>query len=163
MISTADISPCGLYRYALTRTWDLALPVLVFIMLNPSTADWQLDDPTIRRCMGFARDNGFGGIVVVNLFAFRATDPKLMKSAAAPVGADNEAAILDAARRRRPGDVFVAAWGVHGRLNERDRAVVALLEGEGVEVQCLGRTKDGHPRHPLYLPATAPLTPLRAS
>src|SRR5262245_19133112 len=90
----ALISPCGLYRYWLTRTWDNSLRRVCWVMLNPSTADAEQDDPTIRRCVGFARSWGAGGIIVVNLFAFRASDPKALLRAADPVGPDNDGHIL---------------------------------------------------------------------
>ena len=161
MLSDAVLSPCERYRYTLRRVWDADAPLMVFIMLNPSTADAAVDDATIRRCMGFARDNGFGGILVLNLFAFRATKPAEMKATADPVGLENDAHIMDAMAALRPQDRVVAAWGVHGRLNGRADDVVDQLESLGVIVLCLGRTKDGHPKHPLYLAASSPLIPLQ--
>lgn len=154
--STAEISPCGLYRYRLTRTWDAAAPAVVFVMLNPSTADASEDDPTIRRCLGFARRERAGGLVVANLFAFRATDPKALEDAADPIGPDN-ARWIETCVRETSGPI-VAAWGasVPKRLDLLvHMRVVALLPLD--RLRCLGRTASGAPRHPLYLPASAAL------
>jgi hypothetical protein len=139
----------GPYRYLLWRRWAEAASVL-FIMLNPSTADAQRDDPTIRRCLGFARAWGFGAVEVVNLFAWRATDPRELRRAADPIGPANDRAIAEAAARNH---AIVAAWGVHGVLLERDRQVAALLAGS--RVRCLAHTGTGAPRHPLYVRASA--------
>jgi len=144
--STADISACGRYRYSLTRVWNLDLPTIVFIGLNPSTADATVDDPTIRRCSRFARDWRFGRLVVVNLFAYRATDPRILRSVDDPIGSRNNGAIqahcLSAQR-------IVAAWGTHGALAGRAEHVLRFLR----RPYCLGVTKSGSPRHPLYLAA----------
>jgi hypothetical protein len=115
-------------------------------MLNPSTADDVRDDPTIRRCIGLSRAWGFGGIDVVNLYGLRATDPADLRAARDPVGADNDGAIARAARR---ADAVFAAWGIHAD-EARVTAVRRLLAG--CALWCLGRTRDGHPRHPLYVP-----------
>jgi hypothetical protein len=149
------------YRYALTRRWDLSSPLACFIMLNPSTADAMADDPTIRRCTGFARAWGAGGLLVVNLFGLRATDPAELRSADDPVGPDNDAVItwwLWSQQAELIGPV-VAAWGVHGTLQGRDRHAAGLLADRGRDLSCLGVTKDGNPKHPLYLPADSPLIP----
>lgn len=121
---------------------------LVFIGLNPSTADENKDDPTIRRCIGFAKRFGFDGVVMLNLFAFRATLPEVMKAAPNPVGPHNDAVI-----KSYLGNTFIAAWGVHGSFLGRDREVSAMIP----ELFCLGTTKEGHPRHPLYLKNDAEL------
>lgn len=139
----------GPYRYLLWRRWADAASLL-FIMLNPSTADAQRDDPTLRRCLGFAHAWGFGAVEVVNLFAWRATDPRELRRAADPIGPDNDREILAAAARNQ---AIVAAWGVHGALRERDRQVRGLLAG--VRMHCLARAGNGAPRHPLYVRATA--------
>lgn len=153
--ATARLSSCGRYRFTLRRDWDTRLPPLVVIMLNPSTADATRDDPTIRKCMGFARTEGRGGLVVVNLFAFRATDPTALWGALADgvdvVGAENDGAVLGALLVGDVEDVVVA-WGrlpVAGAA--RVRAVVELLRDSGRDLRCWGRNKDGSPRHPLYL------------
>lgn len=152
MESAAVISPCQLYRYQLTRRWGPGLSVC-FIGLNPSTADASADDPTIRRCIGFARTWGFDAIEMLNLFALRATDPRVMKAHEQPVGPDNDGWLQSAQERN---DVLVACWGVHGVHQERDQAVRAF----DLELMHLGLSKDGHPRHPLYLPRTARLEQL---
>jgi hypothetical protein len=148
------LSECGRYRYTLTREWNGSLPALTFVMLNPSTADATLDDPTIRRCIGFARRRGFGGLQVLNLFAFRATDPMHMKAAHDPVGPDNDAHIIAAlTATAAASSPVIAAWGVHGTYNGREAEVRKLSLECGVKLMCLGSTKGGHPRHPLYVAA----------
>lgn len=159
----AVISGCGQYRYRLTRTWDETMPVAYWVMLNPSTADADLDDPTVRRCVGFARAWGCGGVDVRNLFALRATDPRELRASRDPVGPDNDALHLgDLPARSLPGPV-VAAWGTHGILMGRCYRVATDLKRRGVDWQCLGLTKGGHPRHPLYVAASQPLLPLWAA
>lgn len=148
---SATFDPTRTYRYKLERRWGDAAPA-VFVMLNPGSADANLDDPTVRRCVAFARHEGCGGLVVVNLFALRVTDPKALRSHADPVGPLNDAFLREA---RSQGSPVIAAWGAHGSLHGRDEAVARLLAG--CDVQCLGVTKDGHPCHPLYLPGDAPL------
>ena len=143
----ATYSDCGRYRYTLSRTWD-DRPPLIFIMLNPSTADHQFDDSTIRRCIGFAHKFDCGGILVANLFAWRATDPSKLKAAANPVGPENDRYI--AQTLATPGGIVIAAWGVHGQIYGRAAAVLA--DHPGTAWHHLGNlTKDGSPRHPLYL------------
>lgn len=138
----------GPYRYLLWRRWADADSVL-FVMLNPSTADATRDDPTIRRCHRLARAWGFGAVEIANLFAFRATDPRDLARAEAPVGPDNDAILVDAAGRAA---AVVVAWGVHGALGGRDVAVHRLLRRAlRRPLLCLGTTRSGAPRHPLYL------------
>ena len=146
----ADLSPCGQYRYRLWRIWDRARPTVLFIGLNPSTADAEQDDPTVRRCIGFAKEWGFGGIEVANLFAFRATDPAKLLTAADPVGQDNDAWL---ARLRSGSPAAVAAWGAHPLARTRANAIGASLR----PLASLGVTKDGAPRHPLYVRMDTPL------
>lgn len=159
MARTATISDCGLYRYELTRAWGPG-PRPVFVMLNPSTADSDVDDPTVRRCTGFARSWGFHGVVIVNLYAYRATDPRALRRVDDPVGPGNDAYIAKWAREAAQEHVpVVAAWGVNadtGRV-----AHVLTLPGMN-RVAALGVTKDGYPRHPLYVPAAAVLNPWKA-
>lgn len=157
IIKDAILSNDGVYRYNLIREWDAMDPVMLFIMLNPSTADAVEDDPTIRRCIGFAKREGCGMIEVVNLFAFRATDPKELKTADEPVGVDNDAIIQQAAE---DADIIVCAWGTHGVLKKRNEEVISLLQSIGRTPMCFGTTKAGHPKHPLYLPADAGIVPL---
>jgi hypothetical protein len=152
---TAILSLCGTYRYLLTRTWDANRSPACWVMLNPSTADATQDDPTIRRCVGFARDWGCGGIVVVNLFAFRATDPAALRTAPDPIGPDNDNHIRRAVTIG--GATVVCAWGAHGTLLGRGRSVADLIRSLGVVPQCLGTTRDGQPRHPLYVPSARAL------
>lgn len=156
MKAGATFSGCGLYRYYLWREWEPALPRCVFIGLNPSTADETKDDPTIRRCIGFARREGCGRLDMLNMFAWRATDPRAMKSVDEPIGPWNDETIVRVASRARH---VVAAWGAHGAHLGRGKAVGELLERSGVRVSCLGTTKSGHPKHPLYLRADTPLVP----
>jgi hypothetical protein len=137
----------GQYRYRLWRTWSKTRPAVAFIMLNPSTADAETDDATIRRCLGFARTWDAGGIEVVNLFAWRSSRPRDLRRAIDPVGSDNDTAIRDAVRRC---PIVVAAWGNHGALSDRDRLVVKMLGP--LRLVCLGLTRQRHPRHPLYVP-----------
>lgn len=151
----AVFDPSRRYRYRLWRRWADGGEVVAFVMLNPSTADARRDDPTIRRCGGFARAWGFAAMTVVNLFALRATDPARLRRARDPVGRDNDRHILAAAGGC---DALVLAWGNAGALGGRDRAVLALLAG--VRTDCLGLTGAGQPRHPLYLPRATRRRPL---
>ena len=153
--STATFSPDRLYRYALTRSWADG-PYTMFIMLNPSTASAAADDPTIRRCIRFARDWGSAGLLVVNLFGLRATKPAELVGHPDPVGPDNDTVIADALNV--PVDHVVAAWGDHRRLPERLPRIRELLGPPGLRLMCLGTTKSGQPRHPLYIPAVTALT-----
>lgn len=157
---TAEISEDGFYRYYLTRYWDDKLPLLTFIMLNPSTADANIDDPTIRRCMRFARDRGYGGIVVLNLFALRSPEPKDLKLAADPVGPLNDPYLIGVfqACKKNSYDV-IAAWGVHGSYLRRDKRILELAGDVGLQLKCLGITKDGSPKHPLYIRADQEFIP----
>jgi hypothetical protein len=156
VVRSARLSEDGLYRYELARRWALG-PTARFIMLNPSTADAELDDPTIRRCVGFARALGCGGIVVANLYAYRATRPADLWRAADPVGPRNDHILRElAARTAATGAPLIAAWGARVRP-DRVEAVLHLLEAAGARdlLTALGVTKDGAPRHPLYLPSSA--------
>ncbi|MGH9962981.1 MAG: DUF1643 domain-containing protein [Pyrinomonadaceae bacterium] len=144
-------SPCRTYRYSLWREFDmLNLNYAVFIGLNPSTADEVQDDPTIRRCIGFAKRFGVGALCMTNIFAYRATNPEVMKQQDDPIGPENDQWISADAKN---ASVIVAAWGVHGTHLDRGAAVVKLLP----RLSCLGVTSKGHPRHPLYLPSDAAL------
>jgi hypothetical protein len=137
----------GAYRYLLTRRWGDGAAAL-FVMLNPSTADDAHDDPTLRRCIGFARRWRLDGVEVVNLYALRATDPRDLFAARAPVGPDNDAAIAAAAARAA---LIVVAWGAHGERDpDRVARVVELLRAH--RLACLGVNRGGTPRHPLYVP-----------
>ncbi len=146
----------GPYRYTLLRQISDARGRVLFIMLNPSTADAIQDDPTIRRCVGFARDWGFGQLEVCNLFAFRSTDPRALTAAADPVGPRNDAAIRRAVKR---SDLVVTAWGAEGGRSRRAAEVSAMLAPK--TAFCLGRTLAGAPRHPLYVARRTALVPFR--
>jgi hypothetical protein len=150
--NSAIFSACGNYRYRLERRWD-DHALLGWVMLNPSTADAERDDPTIRRCVGFAKQMGFSGIVVCNLFAWRATNPKELELVPHPVGDANDGHLLLLAKEC---STVIAGWGGHGRLLFRDRAVMKLMPN----LQALGLTKTGCPRHPLYLPYSSHVRPL---
>lgn len=151
----ADIRGAGKqYRYALWRIWNRDLPTVMFIGLNPSTADARRDDPTLVRCMGFARDWGYGGVYTANLFAFRATDPSDMKAAKSPIGRDNNATIQRLAKKV---DKVIAAWGNDGAYLDRAEAVRALVP----ELYYLKMNASGQPAHPLYLPKGLTPTPWR--
>ncbi|MGR3323755.1 MAG: DUF1643 domain-containing protein [Pseudooceanicola sp.] len=147
-VSRAVYSACGAYRYLLERAWDPAGRRIAFVMLNPSTADERRNDPTIERCERRARAMEFGAFRVVNLFAFRATRPADLRRAGAPEGPDNAAALADAAAW---ADLLLAAWGVHGGHMGQGPRVAQALRAQGHALHHLGLTRDGHPRHPLYI------------
>lgn len=148
LVSRAVYSGCGAYRYALEREWDAAGPRMTFVMLNPSTASELRNDPTVERCERRARAMGYGALRVVNLFAYRATRPADLRAAPAPEGPGNAAAIDDACAW---SDLVLAAWGVHGAHLGAGPALAARLCAGGQGLHHLGLTRDGHPRHPLYV------------
>lgn len=149
-IKGAYISDCSTYRYALWRSWDVTMPTLTVCMLNPSTADGRLDDPTIRRLIAFAKRDEFGGLFVVNLYAFRATDPAELAKADDPIGPENNDMLIlaaqAAAQNREP---FLCAWGAYPTIVAGP--LVNMVKSFGADTMCLGLTKQGHPRHPLYV------------
>lgn len=149
----AELSPCGQYRYQLTRTLadGGGRGPCTFIMLNPSTADHTKDDPTIRRCLGYVSDWGYDQLRVVNLFAWRATWPRDLFAAIDPTGVRNDWWIE---RTVRDSNMVVAAWGAHGTRRGRGSAIRAQLGHR--RVHCLGLTADGQPRHPLYVARAHP-------
>lgn len=149
---TAVFSDCRRYRYRLTRWLNINAPLCTFVMLNPSTATEEQDDPTIRRCIGFARHFGCGRLIVANIFAWRATKPEDMKAAADPIGPENDAHLERIARETaESGGKLICAWGAHGKFKDRDRAVMAMLATLPIEPMSLGETAAYFPRHPLYL------------
>ena len=158
----ASISDCGRYRYSLARAWGPG-DRLAFLMCNPSVADADIDDPTIRRCIGFARREGYDGILVVNVYAYRATKPADLW-AAWRAGVDitggqrNDDLLAEVFREAQP---VVAAWGQHPK-GSRIQSVLDLHE-RSADMLCLGTTKDGNPRHPLMVRADAPLTRWQAT
>lgn len=156
---SAVLSACGTYRYRLERTWAANLGTCVFVMLNPSTADASVDDPTIRRCVGFAKAWGYGRLVVGNLYALRATNPKMLWTVLDPVGPANREHLR---RMAAEADLIVCAWGAHGARNGRGRMVRSALLAAAplnVDVMALGHTRAGEPVHPLYQPKAAQLVP----
>ncbi|WP_225913985.1 DUF1643 domain-containing protein [Leptolyngbya ohadii] len=144
--SGAVFDVTGDYRYLLWRTWNADAPRLTFVMLNPSTADADCNDPTIRRCIQFAQTWGYGSLKVVNLFGFKATHPKILQQASDPIGTENDRHLLTAVQS---SDRIVIAWGNWGTLANRDRMVMDLIRDYGV--YCLGVNRSGQPKHPLYL------------
>lgn len=146
----AYFSPCGRHRYSLLREWDASKPRMVFCGLNPSTADASTDDPTIRREIAFARSWGFGSMVKVNAYGWRSTDPKGLWTTPDPIGPRNPEFVLEWALQAK---LFVACWGTNIRLRDADQ-LRRDLAAEGVKVYALKLTKEGHPQHPLYLPAS---------
>jgi hypothetical protein len=160
LIRRCEFSPGREYRYTLWREWDCDyltgcaddLPhikeYVMFIGLNPSTADETKDDPTIRKCIGFSKRWGYGALCMANLFAYRATNPKVMKAQADPIGPENNRWLVSCARG---AGIVVAAWGKDGRHNSR-AAVVFGLVAAVKETYCLRQNKDGTPEHPLYVP-----------
>ena len=146
--SIAKYSDCGQYRYALTRVWELETSQVVFVMLNPSTATEVQNDPTVERCERRARTLGLGGFQVINIFAWRSTDPKKMRVAKDPIGPDNDKTIMKACRW---GDQIIAAWGTHGSHLNRGSEVEKILRKSNKPIFHLGLSKGGHPKHPLYI------------
>ena len=140
---SAVFSPCRKYRYSLTRAWNLSQKPALFIGLNPSTADEKNDDPTIRRCMHYAYEWGFGGLIMLNLFAFRATLPSDLRKSKFPVGQENNQFIVDS---QYEAGIVVVAWGNNGNLLNRDQAVLQLISNP----MCLNINNSGQPAHPLY-------------
>lgn len=145
----AVLSDCGKYRYLLRRSWDHKLPRALYIMLNPSTADAEVDDATIRSCFRLAKSWGYGSFEVVNLFAWRATNPAELEKAADPVGNPRNANIMQMALKRC--DLTICAWGAHAMASERGPLAVSTIRGLKPMAYCLGTTKSGAPKHPLYI------------
>ncbi len=143
MKNTAKLSDCRQYRYALWRTWDQSKPCVMFIGLNPSTADETTDDPTLTRCINYAKSWGYGGVCMANLFAFRATEPAVMKATLDPVGVENDRWLVTLAEN---SGIVIAAWGNDGSFLNRAQHVTSLLPN----LYCLKMNKSGEPAHPLY-------------
>lgn len=153
MIRTALLSACGKFRYRLGRRWADG-QTLLFVMLNPSTADADVDDATIRRCIRFAQAHDFGALEVVNLFAYRATHPKELRRAGWPTGPENDAHTVAAARE---ANAVCLAWGANVAELERPQIVIPMLRKTGKPLQCLRVTRSGYPQHPLMLPSSCRL------
>src|SRR5688500_18610760 len=153
----ADISDCGLFRYTLGRQLSDGHRRVLFVGLNPSTADARQDDPTIRRCVGFARDWGFSYLYMGNVYAYRSTDPKALATVEDPIGPKNFHTLklfIDQA------ELVVAAWGKTALTNEA--SVIAQYILDLPKTKCLGKNSDGTPKHPLYLRASTPLMAVRS-
>ncbi|MDS1311455.1 DUF1643 domain-containing protein [Marinobacter xiaoshiensis] len=153
MKNTAKLSECRKYRFALWRTWDESKPYVMFVGLNPSTADETTDDPTLIRCVNYAKAWGFGGVCMANIFAFRATAPNDMKAAQDPIGSENNEWLI-----KLSGDagLVVAAWGNDGSFLGRSDQVKGLLPN----LHCLKLNKSGEPAHPLYQKADRKPVPM---
>lgn len=147
--SQATYSDCGAYRYWLSRRWGDGGNLLNFVMLNPSVADEVKNDPTIERCERRAHALGFDGFIVTNIFAWRATDPRELRKATAPVGPENTRHVMQATREAA---MTIAAWGVHGEHQTKGPETARMLWQAGFDLHHLGLSKKGHPRHPLYVP-----------
>lgn len=149
--SDAIISQDKLYRYQLTRIWDESKPTINFIGLNPSTADEIDNDPTMRRCISFAKSWGYGGLYMTNLFAYRTSKPEELIKAKDPIGKENDVYLL---ATQKKVEVVVFAWGVGGKFSGRDKHVLNFI----TKGHYIALTKGNHPRHPLYLKANLTLT-----
>ncbi|WP_425401215.1 DUF1643 domain-containing protein [Algiphilus sp.] len=144
MLNACTFSPCRQYRYTLWHEWSSGRGYCQFVGLNPSTADEQQLDPTVRRCVQYAKDWGYRALCMTNIFAYRATDPRDMKAQADPVGPDNDRWLMSVSQ---DAGIVIAAWGTHGTHLNRAREVFRLLP----RLHALKVTKHGHPSHPLYL------------
>ena len=144
MKSSATFSDCGKYRYSLKREWDKDKPFVLFICLNPSTADDKNDDPTLIRCISYAKQWGYGGVYVTNLFAYRATNPRDMLSSQDPIGIDNDKRLR---KLSKSAGLVVAAWGNHGKHIGRSDEI----RKEVSNLYYLKLNASGEPSHPLYL------------
>ncbi|MBC8277113.1 MAG: DUF1643 domain-containing protein [FCB group bacterium] len=153
--SGATFSDCRKYRYALWRIWDDRAPKVMFIGLNPSTADEKTDDGTIRQCIGFAKRWGFGGVYMLNIFAFKATHPENLKKSADPIGDENDMYLT---RYAEKSSLIIGAWGNHGVYLNRGAAVIEMFPA----MQCLKMTKMNQPSHPLYLRADTDHQPVNS-
>ncbi|MCL4221863.1 MAG: DUF1643 domain-containing protein [Phycisphaerales bacterium] len=151
MLGRASFDRTRVYRYSLFRRWSPGPRIACFCLLNPSTADARRNDPTVRRCIGYAMDWDFDALEVVNIFAFRSTDPAALAEHPDPVGPGNDRAIVRAVRR---AELVVLGWGAHGRLLDRGRSVIRLIS-DHCQPYTLGLTLTGQPRHPLYLAKAA--------
>lgn len=147
--STAVYSDCEKYRYSLSRTWEPSGPKVMFVMLNPSKATEIDNDPTVERCERRARALGYGAFRVTNIFAWRETNPKLMRCATDPIGPDNDEILRQGVAW---ADSVVAAWGTHGAHLGRGSQVAHMMRTWDASLYHLGLSKAGHPKHPLYIP-----------
>ncbi len=156
--SGALFAPCRTWRYLLWRSLGGSGGTYLFLLLNPSTADERVNDPTVARCCTRAFRWGASRLIVANIFAFRATDPRVMKAAPDPIGPDNDQHILAAAAQ---ASRIICGWGEHGAHMGRGRAVMTMLQDAGHDLYCLRKNlKSQQPCHPLYLPYGLPPIPL---
>lgn len=146
--SGAIFSPCRQYRYQLWRRWDDSKDMLMFLMLNPSTADENDNDPTVERCQRRAVQMGYGGLRVANLFAIRSPYPEVLYKTEDPVGPDNDQAIIESAKE---SGMVICAWGTDGDYLDRGKKVLELLKTNGIQPYYLQLNQDGSPKHPLYV------------
>lgn len=153
MIGTARFSGCGRYRYNLTRIWDETKPIAAWCLLNPSTADGDSNDPTTTRVTDFTREWGYGGFILVNAFAWKATEPKDLRIPRDPVGPENNSFIREAALK---AEIMILGWGNPGVLHGRGAWVFHKVL-RGIRTHCLGVNENGQPKHPLYVKATTEL------
>lgn len=160
MISTAEFSSDDLYRYDLLRRWDAKKKLCVFILLNPSTADAMKNDPTVSRCQRRAQMWGYGGLRVLNIFAYRSTDPMKLYTLRDPVGFYNDGKIMLVCRKRETG-LVVCGWGMHGAHLDRGVQVLDLIRRNGRIPHALKINSDGSPQHPLYLSYKLKPEPMR--
>ena len=145
MKMNAIFDETGVYRYNLIREWDSSLPRVLYIMLNPSTANHEKEDQTSRQCLYFSKKFGFGSLEVVNLFSIISTDPTKIKHILDPIGKENDTYILEAAKR---ANKIIVAWGGEHFINKRNQEIASMLISRGYKLYCLDVTKSGHPRHP---------------
>ncbi len=155
----AVFSPCMRYRTKLWRIWDASKPLVLFLLLNPSTADEVRNDPTVERCQRRAMMMGFGGLMVANIFALRSTDPAALSQVEDPVGPGNDEAIVECAARAQ---LVVCGWGTHGSILDRGDAVLELLRQHRFVPHALQRNADGSPKHPLYVGYKHAPSPMQA-
>ena len=154
MKKNALLSADRKYRYFLKRQWADGDNFVNFVLLNPSTADEKIDDPTIRRCINFAKNWGYNGIYVTNLFAFRTKSPNILKKSKNPVGNKNNYFLEKISRESK---LIIVAWGNHGSFLNRDKEVLSLLSN----IYCLDTTKLGNPKHPLYVKGDIEISPYK--
>ena len=156
MIKRATFSEDGEYRYSLSRIWNQSKLGVQFVLLNPSTADDKNDDPTVRRCINFAKQWGYGSLEVRNIFSLRCTKPRNLYRAVRPIG-ENRVEDIIASQSVVYFAKIVFGWGSHGKLLRRGRWVMDVLRDKGLPIYCFGFTKNGQPKHPLYLKKSEPL------
>ncbi len=159
-VSSARYSPCEVYRYTLQRVWEPEKPIIAFIGLNPSTATEVENDPTVRRCIGYAISWGYGGMRMLNAFGLRSTDPKGLKRIDDPVGPGNDTWIK---KMTKDSALTVACWGTHAELNSRHQEIVDMFRRADRPLHCLGVTKAGFPKHPLYLKQSLTAIPFKVT